>query len=357
MISFELTEEQEIVRATLGEFAAEAVAPEARRLDEAARIDVAMFDRLWATGVIPAQADRAERSAVSNALILEELGAADATVAAALACGMGFVQAIADQGTPAQRDALLPGLTGDAARYGVIALAEKTFGSDVSRPTTTAARDGQDFVLQGTKALVPLADGATHFLVVASLEGAADAFIVPADSAGVTIAAAEGTLGLRGLAGASVTFDGVVVPGSMRLGENGADVQRIVDGARIAAAAVMTGLSRAVRDYVIPYTKERVVHGVPLAQKQAVAFNIADMAIEVDAMRWMTWQAAWAIDAGQPATKLAQLAFTYAGTQTMEIADDGVQMLGGYGFVREHPMEMWYRNARSLSVMEGIGGV
>lgn len=108
---------------------------------------------------------------------------------------------------------------------------------------------------------------------------------------------------------------------------------------------------------MVPYTKDRIVHGVPLAQKQAIAFMIADMAIEVDAMRWMVWQAAWELETKRPATKLAQLAFTFAGAQAMEIADNGVQMLGGAGFVREHPMEMWYRNARALSVFEGVGGL
>jgi alkylation response protein AidB-like acyl-CoA dehydrogenase len=157
---------------------------------------------------------------------------------------------------------------------------------------------------------------------------------------------------------ADVEFDGVLVPATMRLGEhNGCDVQRIVDAARTGIAAILTGMSRGVLEYCVPYLKERVVHGVPLARKQVIAFRLADMHIEVEAMRWMSWRAASELESKRPATRSAQLAYTYAATQAMSIADEGVQAFGGHGFVRAHPIEMWYRNARSLSVLEGVGGI
>jgi alkylation response protein AidB-like acyl-CoA dehydrogenase len=157
---------------------------------------------------------------------------------------------------------------------------------------------------------------------------------------------------------AEVSFDNVAVSASMRLGEgDGSDIQRIIDSARVGISAILAGLSRGVMEYVIPYTKERVVHGVPLAQKQTIAFNIADMHIDVEAMRWLNWRAAWELETRQPATKTAQLAYTYAGQQAMRIADDGLQAFGGHGFVKAHPLELWYRNARSLSVLEGAAGV
>jgi len=174
----------------------------------------------------------------------------------------------------------------------------------------------------------------------------------------VKIAAPKGALGLRALEMAEVSFDAVRVPGSMRLGEgNGADIQRLIDSARVGISSILAGLSRGVMEYVIPYAKDRVVHGVPLAQKQAVAFNIADMHIDVEAMRWLNWRAAWELEAREPATKAAQLAYTYAGQQAMRIADNGLQAFGGHGFVQAHPLELWYRNARSLSVLEGAAGV
>ena len=363
MISFELSEEQQIVRSTMAEFGASAVRPQARRLDTESRIDDGVLAQLWSTGVIQAQAeavdgDAGSRSPVTNAIILEELGAADATLALATASTMGFVQAIADQGSAAQRASLLGAFTGDRFQAAAVAMMEPRFGFDVSTFATTADKAGGDFIVRGVKTMVPLAGRCSHFLVVAQADGAADAFIVPRDAAGVTVAPPKGGLGLRALEMAEVSFDNVRVPASMRLGEgNGADIQRIIDSARVGISAILAGLSRGVMEYVIPYTKERVVHGAPLAQKQTIAFNIADMHIDVEAMRWLNWRAAWALETRQPATRTAQLAYTYAGAQAMRIADDGLQAFGGHGFVKAHPLELWYRNARALSVLEGAAGV
>jgi alkylation response protein AidB-like acyl-CoA dehydrogenase len=134
-------------------------------------------------------------------------------------------------------------------------------------------------------------------------------------------------------------------------------VQQIIDSGRIALAAIMTGLSRGVLEYVIPYTKDRIVHGTALAKKQFTAFKIADMHMDSEAMRWMTWKAAWALETKRPATQNAQMAYTYASQHTMLIADAGLQMLCGHGFTKGHPMELWYRNARALSVLEGAAGL
>ena len=363
MISFELTEEQQIVRSTMAEFGKSAVRPQARRLDTDSRIDDGVLAELWSTGVIQAQAeavdeDSGSRSPVTNAIILEELGAADATLAVAMASTMGFVQAIADQGSARQREKLLGDFTGETFQAAAVAMMEPRFCFDVSRFATVADRAGDDYVVRGAKAMVPLASRCSHFLVVAQADGAPDAFIVPRGASGVTVGEPKGALGLRALEMAEVTFDNVVVPGAMRLGEgNGADIQRIIDSARVGISAILAGLSRGVMEYVIPYTKERIVHGVPLAQKQTIAFNIADMHIDVEAMRWLNWRAAWELETRRSATKTAQLAYTYAAAQAMKIADDGLQAFGGHGFVKAHPLELWYRNARSLSVLEGAAGV
>jgi len=363
MISFELSEEQQIVRSTIAEFGKSVLAPQARRLDTDSRIDDGMLDALWSTGIIQAQTggpddEGGSRSPVTNAIILEELAAADATLALAMASTMGFVQAIADQGSADQRAKLLGGFAGETFQIAAVALMEPRFAFDVAKFATVASKAGDDYVVRGAKAMVPLASRCSHFLVVAQADGAADAFIVPRDAAGVSVAEPKGVLGLRALEMAEVSFDNVTVPASMRLGEgNGSDIQRIIDSARVGISAILAGLSRGVMEYVIPYTKERVVHGVPLAQKQTIAFNIADMHIDVEAMRWLNWRAAWELETRQPATRTAQLAYTYAGQQAMRIADDGLQAFGGHGFVKAHPLELWYRNARSLSVLEGAAGV
>ena len=361
MISFELSEEQRIVQSTMGEFAREVLRPQSRRLDEDNKIDEAMLQALWSTGIIQSQADTTgePRSCVTNAIILEELGVGDASLALAMASTMGVVQAIVDQGSAEQRGTLLPLFSGTTFQPAAIALMEPSFGLDVLKFNTKATKSGEAYSLNGAKSQVPLASRCSHFLVIAERDGAADVLIVPRDSAGVEIGNPPGALGLRPLEMAQVKFNNVTVPTTMRLGEgNGADVQKIIDGARVGLSCIMAGLSRGVLEYAIPYVKDRKVHGTALAQKQKVAFDIVDMHIDVQAMRWMNWKAAWQLENGDAdATRLAQLAYTYASRQTMITADSGVQTFGGHGFVREHPIELWYRNARSLSVLEGVAGV
>ncbi|MGE0830959.1 MAG: acyl-CoA dehydrogenase family protein [Hyphomonadaceae bacterium] len=360
MISFELSEEQKIAQSSMGEFAKSVLRPEGRRLDDASKMDDATLAQLWATGVVQSQADTGgeKRSSVLNAIVLEELAVGDAGLALALGSTMGFVQAIADQGSAKQQADLLKRFMGEKFEAAAVAMMEPRFEFDVSKLQTKAEKAGADYVLSGVKTMVPLAARCGHFLVIAECGGARDAFIVPRSAAGVKVAQPKGSLGLRALELAEVTFENVKVPAAMRLGEgNGADIQRIVDSARVGLSCIMAGMGRGVLEYAIPYLKERVVHGVPLAQKQKVAFDLADMHIDIEAMRWMNWKAAWEIENNMSATKSAQLAYTYAGTATMTIADNGLQSFGGHGFVRVNPLELWYRNARSLSVLEGVAGV
>jgi alkylation response protein AidB-like acyl-CoA dehydrogenase len=360
MISYELSTEQKIIQSTIAEFAQAELRPQTRRLDDECRIDAGIFDQLWSTEIIQGlvTAAREERSAVTDAIVLEELGAADATLAMAVASTLGFVAALVEQGNARQRGELLKAFTGGEFQAAAVAIMEPSFGFDVSRLNTKATLTDGQFTLRGKKAMVPLAARCSHFLVIAQSNGTAQALIVPKDAIGVSLARPRGTLGLRALELAEVSFDDVVVPTEMCLGDGGAaDVQRIIDAARIALAAIMTGLSRGVLEYVIPYVKERIVHGTVLAKKQTIAFNIADMHMDVEAMRWMTWKAAWALETNHPVTQSAQLAYTYASQQIMTIADNGLQALGGHGYTKGHPVELWYRNARALSVLEGAAGL
>ena len=223
----------------------------------------------------------------------------------------------------------------------------------------TAERKGDGYVLSGAKCFVPLADRASHFLVLARNGGdgaeAVQAFIVPARRGGShDRVAREESRTARAARPATLTFERVEVPATARLGgDAGCDARRIVNLARTAQAAVLVGLSRAVMEYAIPYAKDREAFDEAIAKKQAIAFTLSDMCIEVDAMRWLTWQAASKLERGLDATREAQLARLYCGRQAMKIADDGVQVLGGHGFIREHPVELWYRNARILSVLDG----
>ncbi|AYQ44162.1 acyl-CoA dehydrogenase family protein [Burkholderia aenigmatica] len=359
MITFDLSEEQELARNATRSFAQGELRPIAQKLDRASAIPASTLDALWSTGLVQMQADDGqERCSILNAIVLEELAAADATLALALATPVAFTQAILDQGSAQQREKLLPVFQGHAFHAAAIALMEPHFGSDVSSLTTTAVRDEDGWRLNGRKTLVPLASAASHFLVVAQADGERAAFIVERNTAGCHVEAPVPTVGLRALGLSDVRLDGVCVPHTARLGNGaGSNVQRLVDSSRAGLAAVMTGLSRGVMEYVIPYAKDRVVHGSALASKQSIAFRLADMHIDVAAMRLMGWRAASELANGKDAARSAQLAYTYAARQSMSIADEGLQIFGGHGFVREHPIEMWYRNARAVSMLEGVAGV
>jgi len=359
MISFELTEEQEIARAAAADLARSVLAPAARAADEAALFSPEVLSAAWQLGLVQTVATpdfaAIEQPTVLNALLLEELACGDAATAAAIAAPLGFAKAIAEQGSARQRADLLPMFAADRPRFAVIA--ERDAGAAGSGRPAQAVKTSDGYRLQGAKAMVPLAMQCSHLLVLARCEGADAAFIVPADASGVTIAPSQGTLGMRALQCSDVGFEGVAVPTTMRLGEGaGANVQRLRDAARVALCAMLAGLSRAVLEAALPYAKDRVVHGEAIARKQSVAFKLADMHIAIAAMRWMGLKAAAELDDGPAAPRSARLAQLYAGETAMRIADEGLQIFGGHGFVRDLPLEMWYRNARSLSVLDGLVG-
>ena len=358
MISFELTEEQKLAQSMVQHLAGAQLRPAARGADDRECIPSSILDEIWATGIIQSQAEAGGYSPTLNALLLEELAVADASFAIAAAAPIGFLGAVATQGSAAQKKNLLPLFAGDKYRCAGVAIMEPDFAFDVSSIRTAAIKTRDGYRLSGMKGLVPLAATCSHFIVVAQCDGALDAFIVERSAKGVSVGEKRPNIGLRALEMATVSFNEVELPASARLGEGaGCDVQRIIDSARIALSAIMTGTSRAVMEFVMPYTKERVVHGDALAKKQTIAFRLADMRIETDAMRWMTWKAASILEQGRDATRQAQLAYTYCGENAMWIADEGVQMLGGHGYLRDNPVEMWYRDTRTVSVLEGAVGV
>jgi alkylation response protein AidB-like acyl-CoA dehydrogenase len=361
VISFGLTEEQEVVREAMRDFAAQAVRPLARECDERSGIPDDFLQTAWELGLTSTQIPEAfggageERSPVTNALVLEELAHGDAALAIAAVTPSLFANAVLDFGTEEQKREHLPAFCGARFHAASLAVVEPGPLFDASRPRTKAEPKQDGFVLSGAKTLVPLADRARHFLVVARNNGGLDAFIVPRDARGLTVSEPEKNLGLRALPTASLTLERVEVGSEARLGgAEGCDVRRLLDGSRAALAAVMTGLSRAVLEYCVPYTKDREAFDEPIARKQAIAFMLAEMHMEVEAMRWLTWQAASHLEKGCDATRAAGLARSYAAEKSMWIADNGVQILGGHGFIREHPVELWFRSARTLGVLEGV---
>ena len=364
MISFAMTDEQEAARDTMRGFAASALRPRARECDEASTIPDAFYAQAWELGLTATQLPEAvggygaPRSPITNAIVLEELAYGDASLALAAAAPSVFAYAIADQGSDAQRQRYLPSFCGERYQAASVAVSEPHAASTAWLPRTRAERSGGGWVLSGRKCFVPLADRASHFLVVARTGEQLDAFIVPRDAAGLSIGEVEKHLGLKALPTAALELDGVRVAETDRLGEAaGCDVPRLLNQSRVALAAVLNGLSRAVLDYCVPYAKERVAFDEPIARKQSIAFRLAEMLMEVESMRWMIWKAASQLEHGIDATRSAHLARAYAAEKAMWISDNGVQVLGGHGFIREHPVELWYRNAATLGVLEGLASV
>jgi alkylation response protein AidB-like acyl-CoA dehydrogenase len=355
MISFALTEDQEIARSTAQGFARDQARSQARAADETGGFRETVLEAAWKLGLVQAAAgeETLPQPTVLNALVLEEIAYGDAALAAAIAAPLGFVTAIAGSGSEAQKRARLPAFADGPPRFAAVAHTDAGWFRGARR-TTRARRVAGGWRIEGAKALVPLAARCESFLVTAETEDGLGAFLLPAAAPGVRIGDAEGTLGLRALQMADVGFADVFAADDARLPGG---VRRVVDSSRVALTAILSGLARAVYDYALPYTKQRVVHGEAIARKQAVAFKLADMHIAIQAMRWMALRAACELDAAPTATRNARLAQRYAADNGLKIADEGVQLFGGHGFVRDLPLEMWCRHARSLSVLDGLVGV
>jgi alkylation response protein AidB-like acyl-CoA dehydrogenase len=360
VISFKLEEEQEIVRDALRDFAAEVMRPIARDCDEEEKISEEFLAQSWELGLVSTQIPEEfggggePRSPVTNAIVLEELGWGDVALAIAAVAPAAFAYAIVDYGTEEQKRQYLPAFCGSSYHAAAIAVNEPTVSFDPSIPRTVAEPKGDGFVISGVKSFVPMGDRAQHFLVIARNNGGLDAFIIERDAEGLSISQDEKNLGLRGLPTVTLELERVEVPSSARLGgEAGCDVAQLQNSARAALGALMVGLSRAVLEYAVPYAKEREAFDQAIAQKQGIAFKLADMHIETESTRWLVWKAASQLDHGTDATRAAHFARNYAAEQSMMIADQGVQVLGGHGFIREHLIELWFRSARTLSVLEG----
>lgn len=369
MISFAPTEEQEVAREAMRDFAVEVMRPQARAADEESRLPDGFLDQVAELGLVSTQIPEAyggggePRSPVTGVLVLEELAYGDAALALAAVSPALFAIPVLEFGTEEQKRTWLPPLCGERFVAASLALCEPHPTFDPLNLRTLAEPKGEGFVLSGTKCFVPLGERAERFLVVArrpdadGFEGL-EAFVVERGAGGLRISEPERNLGLRALPTVSLELERVEVGPEARLGgEAGIDGRRLFASQRTALGAVLVGLSRAVMDYAIPYAKEREAFGEAIAQKQAIAFRLAEMRMEVDAMRWLVWKAASLLEHGEDATRAAHHVRTYTAEKAMVIADDGVQVLGGHGFIREHPVELWYRNARTLGVLEGVCAV
>lgn len=362
MVSFIPSDEQQQLIDSIRKFATNDMQPAAHDADEHGSIPAAVLNKGWQIGLVPTAIPEelgglGELSALNGVLAAEELAFGDLSAALAILAPALFATPVTLYGTAEQREVWLPGFLEAKPPKTTAALLEPGIFFDPHHLKTTAVEADGGYVLNGQKAVVPLADDADVLLVYAHDEssGSTEGFLVNKGTAGLSIADGEKLMGLRALPTYRVSLDNVKVDAPCRLGGAvGSDVNGLVNRMRVASAALAVGVGRAAFEYARDYAKQRQAFGAPIAQKQAIAFMLAEMAIEVDAMRLQTWEAAWTLDQGEDATKKAYLAKTYADKAVMQVADSGVQVLGGYGFIREYPAERWLRNARGFAALEGI---
>ncbi|MBU1801600.1 MAG: acyl-CoA dehydrogenase, partial [Actinobacteria bacterium] len=247
----------------------------------------------------------------------------------------------------------LPSFTGDDAPAAALALTEPTVLFDVLAPATTAVRSGDGFTLNGVKSLVPRGAEAELFIVGALLDGAPTLFLVESGAEGLAVEG-DPAMGVRAASLTRLSLSDVTVGSDAVLGDDGGTTYReCVRLSRLAWCALAVGTAQAVLDYVTPYVKERQAFGEPIAHRQSVAFMVANIAIELQAMRLVTYKAASRAAAGKDFTREVALARKLCTDKGMQIGLDGVQLLGGHGFVKEHPVERWYRDLRAIGIMEG----
>lgn len=355
-----LTDEQRMNRESMQRFAAAEIRTLAKAVDEGKSTAQDFYPKTADLGLtllpIPEALGGAgvDRSPTSNALIFEDLAHGDMALALGAISPLAFVNTLLDQGSDAQREKFLPLFCSGDFKAATTALLEPRATFEPTAPAATASKNAEGYSLSGTKSMVPLGMDAELALVIAQLHGGeAAAFIVEGTPPGMT-RTAEANMGLLGAQLATLTFDKVQLPSSALLGDGNFDLQRFIDLSHIGICALAVGTCQAVLDYVIPYCNERVAFGEPITNRQSVAFMIADIAIELEAMRLMTWRAASRAEQGLDFHENAYLAKQFCSEHAMKIGTDGVQLLGGHGFCREHPVEMWYRNLRAIATLEGV---
>ena len=369
MAEFRLDEDQKQIQDMMRKFALEELRKVARNCDEEARLPDDVLEKVWGLGVsansVPECYGGYEmgRSVLTGSIMAEELAWGDVSLAMGALSPLLVMVPLLEFGTEEQKQELLPKFCGEAFYPATAAVMEPRVTFDALDLGTTVEMSGDALVLNGAKCMVPLADRAEKILVFATTAKGAgpasvEAVIVDKGTPGMTIGEREKYMGLRPLPLFPVVFKDCEVPKARRLGGNrGIDYVRFINISRAVLCSMAVGVARASLEYSINYAKERYAFGDPIASRQAIAFMLAESAMEVDGMRLLAWRTAWRLDRNENATRDATLAKFYCAEQTMKVVDYGVQILGGHGYIREHPIELWFRNGRAFASLEGMAVV
>ncbi|MBE2259321.1 MAG: acyl-CoA dehydrogenase [Rhodobacteraceae bacterium] len=364
-----LTQEQEMIRDSLREFAQERLAPFAGEWDRHHTFPAEALRELGELGalgmVVPEEWGGAGMDYMSLVLVIEEIAAGDGatstivSVQNSLACGITM-----KYGTDEQKETWLKPLA-RGEKLGCFCLTEPHTGSDAAAITTRADRDGDHFVLNGVKQFITTGKYGHVAIVFAVTDKAAgkkgiSCFLVPTDTPGYVVARIEEKMGQRASDTAQILFDNCRIPATYLLGKEG-DGYRIalsnLEAGRIGIAAQSVGMARAAFDCAVQYARDRETFGKPIIEHQAVSFRLADMATQIDAARLMVWRAATFKDAGQACLKEASMAKMFASEMAERVCSDAIQILGGYGYVSDFPVERIYRDVRVCQIYEGANDI
>src|SRR3954453_17596373 len=367
MIEFTLTDEQKALRELAHDFAAKEIRPVAWEYDRDSTWPQAIIEKAWEVGLmnpqIPGEYGGAGASSIDGVLIEEEFGWGCSGIGTSISCN-GLASAPVLLGGSEQVKRTYLGMLTEAPKLASFCLTEPGAGSDVSGMRTRAVKHGDKYVINGSKMFITNGGYADWYTVYAKTDKDAghrgiSAFVVPRD-AGVVIDKHEDKMGQRASNTATITFNDVEIPAGNLLGEANHGFRlamMTLDRTRPGVAAMAVGIARAAFEFAVGYSKERVQFGVPIAMHQAIQFLIADMATKVHVARLLTWHAANLLDNGERNTLVSSHAKRFAADSAMEITTDAVQVYGGYGFIKEYPVEKLMRDAKIMQIYEGTAQI
>ncbi|HET6648614.1 MAG TPA: acyl-CoA dehydrogenase family protein [Candidatus Limnocylindria bacterium] len=366
--SFALTEEERVVRDTVRDWARREVLPGAAERDEAERYDVSLFHRAGELGLTglpyPEAYGGAGMGSFAWAVAAEEIGAADMGLAVSFSVHILSQLCIFASGSDEQKQRFLPPMTA-GRELGAFALTEPGAGSDAAALSLSARRDGDAYVLNGTKIWITNAGEAARYVVFATVDRSRGkdgitAFVVEADTPGFRLGSKERKMGIRGTTGYEIVFEDARVPADNRLGEEGEGLRVALSSlgaGRISIAACCVGLARNALELATRYALERRQFGRAIADQEMIQAMLAEMAVQVDAARLLTWRAARMRDAGQPINSASSMAKWYASDTAMRVTTDAVQIYGGAGYSRDNPVERLMRDAKGAQIYEGTNQI
>ncbi|MFT4199914.1 acyl-CoA dehydrogenase family protein [Gordonia sp. (in: high G+C Gram-positive bacteria)] len=363
---FNLTpdDEQQMIADTVKDFASSVVRPAAYEADAKAEAPAEILERSAELGItminVPEEYDgaAAERGVVTNALVAEAMAYGDMGLAVPLLAPSGVATTLTNFGSDEQQATYLPDFAGDNVPQSAVVIAEPKPLFDAFSLSTKATRVPSGYQLNGVKSFVPAAGSSELFIVGAELDGRPALFVVESDTKGLSVEADPG-MGLRAAGMGRLLLKDVAVPSSAIIGGTEGDeafaaYRDVVRLSRLGWAALAAGTGRAVLDYVIPYVNEREAFGEPISNRQAVAFMVATIATELDGLRLVTLRGASRAEQGLSFARESALARKLTIDKGLQIGLDGIQLLGGHGFTKEHPVERWYRDLRGAGLGEGI---